>query len=325
MKVSILIPMYNAENYISDTIKSALNQTWQNIEIIVVDDGSTDKSYEIAKTFEYDDRVFIYKQINSGGCVARNLAFSKSTGDYIQYLDADDLLAVDKIELQMSKLKEFGYNNRTLCLGNYFTFNGNIVENKFSCTMSKLLQSYKPATDALIEIWNKNFNSFPYSSYLVPREIILRTRDWNTSLHRSQDSEFMARVISQSSEIIYVKKSLFYYRNTLNSLSRRTLTYKQIYSEFLVNITITDILINTYGNDKRILQLCGKRFAQFVYNYYPQNKKILDSLYNYIDQKSIKLNWDERGNVFKILNTLFGWKVAKYIITAKNNLKFKNK
>ena len=98
-KVSILIPLYNSENYIEETIQSCLNQTYENIEIIIVDDGSTDKSLQIAKSFE-SGKLKVYSQPNSGACKARNLAFEKSIGDYIQYLDADDLLSENKIENQ---------------------------------------------------------------------------------------------------------------------------------------------------------------------------------------------------------------------------------
>lgn len=98
--VSILIPCYNAEKWLAETLESALAQTWDNIEIIVVDDGSTDKSLAVAKQFE-PDGVKVISQANKGASAARNRAFQESQGDFIQYLDADDLLVPDKIELQV--------------------------------------------------------------------------------------------------------------------------------------------------------------------------------------------------------------------------------
>ncbi len=99
--VSILIPAYNAERWIAETLKSALGQTWKEKEIIVVDDGSTDGTYEIAKKFE-SPIVKVVRQENRGAAAARNKAYSICQGEYIQWLDADDLLARDKIELQMN-------------------------------------------------------------------------------------------------------------------------------------------------------------------------------------------------------------------------------
>src|SRR5579871_6111210 len=98
--VSILIPAYNAENWISDTLKSALAQTWPNKEIIVVDDGSRDRTREVAETFS-GAGVKVVSQKNAGASAARNHALRLCRGDYIQWLDADDLLAPDKITLQM--------------------------------------------------------------------------------------------------------------------------------------------------------------------------------------------------------------------------------
>ncbi|PYX04484.1 MAG: hypothetical protein DMG85_17690 [Acidobacteria bacterium] len=98
--VSILIPAYNAEPWIADTIRSTLRQTWPRTEIIIVDDGSRDRTFEIAQQFS-SDYVFVVTQENQGAAAARNRAFELCQGDYIQWLDADDLLWPDKIAKQM--------------------------------------------------------------------------------------------------------------------------------------------------------------------------------------------------------------------------------
>ncbi len=98
--VSILIPAYNAQEWIGETIRSALAQTWPRKEIIVVDDGSTDRTLDVARQFESAD-VKVVAHANQGAAAARNTAYSLSQGDFIQWLDADDLLSPDKIEGQM--------------------------------------------------------------------------------------------------------------------------------------------------------------------------------------------------------------------------------
>src|SRR5260370_35996593 len=102
--VSIVIPAYKAQKWIAAAICSAVAQTWQRKEIIVVDDGSTDQTLAIARRFE-SHGVSVVTQDNKGAAAARNKAFSLSQGDYIQWLDADDLLAPDKIARQMETLK----------------------------------------------------------------------------------------------------------------------------------------------------------------------------------------------------------------------------
>lgn len=100
--VSIVIPAYNAEKTILRTINSVLNQTYKNIEIIVVDDGSSDQTAKLVqKITNQDQRVILLKQANSGVAIARNLGINKSTGEYIAPIDADDIWFPDKIEKQL--------------------------------------------------------------------------------------------------------------------------------------------------------------------------------------------------------------------------------
>ncbi|MEP0918340.1 glycosyltransferase [Leptolyngbya sp. DQ-M1] len=103
-KVSILIPCYNADRWIAQAIDSALNQTYPYIEVIVVDDGSSDRSLEIIQS--YGDRIRWETQPNQGGNIARNRLLELSTGDWLQYLDADDYLLPQKIEQQVNHLTQ---------------------------------------------------------------------------------------------------------------------------------------------------------------------------------------------------------------------------
>lgn len=98
--VSILIPAFNAQNQIRGCIEFALAQTWSPKEIIVVDDESKDSTLEIARSYASPD-VHVTTQDNCGASSARNRALSLARGDYIQWLDADDLLAPDKISMQL--------------------------------------------------------------------------------------------------------------------------------------------------------------------------------------------------------------------------------
>ncbi len=97
-KVSIIIPVYNVEKYLERCVDSALNQTYKNLEIILVNDGSTDNSLEICKKYETENRVKIFSEENRGLPVARNLGVKKSSGDYIIFLDSDDWLDDNLIE-----------------------------------------------------------------------------------------------------------------------------------------------------------------------------------------------------------------------------------
>src|SRR5437867_1724217 len=102
--VSILIPAYNAEASIADTLRSALAQTWPRREIIVVDDGSRDQTLAVARQFASKD-VLVVTHENQGAAASRNKAFSLCQGDYIQWLDTDDLLSPDKVAKQLEASK----------------------------------------------------------------------------------------------------------------------------------------------------------------------------------------------------------------------------
>src|SRR5262245_5378391 len=104
--VSILIPCHNAEKYIGDTLESVFRQTWPVSEVIVVDDGSDDGSVVEIKRFKASG-VQLIEQENRGAGAARNRAYSASSGDFIQFLDADDLIDPTKIELQLARIIDF--------------------------------------------------------------------------------------------------------------------------------------------------------------------------------------------------------------------------
>jgi glycosyltransferase involved in cell wall biosynthesis len=116
--VSILLPAYNAEPWIAETIRSALGQTWPRKEIIVVDDGSTDQTRSIVQGF-VSKTVSVVTQENQGVCAARNKAYELCQGDYIQWLDADDLLSPDNIGRQMEVAEQRAWDKMMYSLDHH--------------------------------------------------------------------------------------------------------------------------------------------------------------------------------------------------------------
>ena len=99
VKISVIVPVYNCEDYLEESIRSILNQSFNDIEIICVDDGSTDDSLNILKELsKQDTRLKVYTQENQGASVARNNALEKASGDYIYFFDADDYAVEDCLE-----------------------------------------------------------------------------------------------------------------------------------------------------------------------------------------------------------------------------------
>jgi glycosyltransferase involved in cell wall biosynthesis len=204
--VSILLPAFNAERWLSDTLCSAVAQTWQPKEIIVVDDGSIDRTLAIARRFE-SESVRVLTQKNRGAAAARNNAFSHCRGDYIQWLDADDLLAPDKVSSQLQALGD-GCGGRTLISSSwgYFLYRpdqARFVPTPLWCDLSPV--------EWLIRKMGQNLH-MQTATWLVSRELTEAAGPWNTELSVDDDGEYFCRVLLASQGVRFVPESRVYYR-----------------------------------------------------------------------------------------------------------------
>jgi glycosyltransferase involved in cell wall biosynthesis len=204
--VSILIPAYNAGEWLADTLRSAVAQTWERKEIIVVDDGSKDQTLAIARKFE-SDSVRVFTQNNQGAAATRNKAFSLSQGDYIQWLDADDLLSTDKIARQMGVLEQCP-SRRMLASSAWGQFLFRYRRTQF--TPTALWGDLSPA-EWLICKMGQNLH-MQTATWLVSREMTEGAGPWNTELLGDDDGEYFCRVLLQSDGVKFVPEAKVYYR-----------------------------------------------------------------------------------------------------------------
>ena len=204
--VSILIPAFNAEHWIAETIVSAQSQTWPRKEIIVVDDGSRDRTKAIAKGFAGKDLV-VTTQPNQGAAAARNYAYSLCQGDYIQWLDADDLLSSDKIEKQMDHV-ERGVGTRTLLSSSWGRFMHRPARAIFMPTA--LWQDLSPVEWLLHkmddDVWMQT------STWLTSRYLAEAAGPWNAQTVADDDGEYFCRVLVASHGTRFVPEAKVYYR-----------------------------------------------------------------------------------------------------------------
>jgi len=204
--VSILIPAYNAQNWIAGTLCSALAQTWPSKEIIVVDDGSKDQTLEIARQFEaYGVRAVT--QRNQGAAAARNAAFSLSRGDYIQWLDADDLLSPEKVAKQMAVMQQLRSKHTLMSCGwGNFLYRYNraqFVPTPLWCDLSP--------TEWLVRKMAQNLH-MQTATWLVSRELTEAAGPWDTALLGDDDGEYFCRVLLKSDGVRFVRDARVYYR-----------------------------------------------------------------------------------------------------------------
>lgn len=206
--VSILIPAYNAEEWIGETIQSAMAQTWPHKEIIVVDDGSSDRTAEVARRFESREVAVVSNQ-NQGAAATRNHAFQISQGDYIQWLDADDLLAPDKIERQLAAVRDSG-SPRTLLSSPWAYFNYRTGCARFDPTA--LWQNLSPVEWLLRKMGGNLY--MQTATWLTSRELAQAAGPWDTRLLSDDDGEYFCRVLLASEGTRFVPESKVFYRIT---------------------------------------------------------------------------------------------------------------
>jgi glycosyltransferase involved in cell wall biosynthesis len=204
--VSILIPAYNSSAWIASTLRSAIAQSWPRTEIIVVDDGSTDDTFEVARGFERDG-VRVVRQPNSGAAATRNALFALSRGDYIQWLDADDLLSPSKIEFQMAALGG-GRDRRVLASCPWAYFSSRPSEARF--VPDDLWADLSPV-EWLLRKMGGNLH-MQTATWLTSRELAEEAGPWDPRLWVDDDGEYFSRVLLASSGTRFVPESRVYYR-----------------------------------------------------------------------------------------------------------------
>lgn len=305
--VSIIIPVYNSSKWLTQTIESAIDQTWSDIEIIIVDDGSTDNSLAIAKRFE-SKSIRVIHQENRGGSAARNSGFAESKGEYIQYLDSDDIIHPRKIEEQIIQLVD---KPGCVASGKFGNFIDNIETALFTNDLG--CSSYEKPIDWLVNA-NLGKAMFPPVVWLTPRSIIEKAGPWDESLTYNDDTEFFCRVLLNSAGIRYCPNSISYYRRGIASSVGSQKTEKAINSWLNSHRSVTKHLLKIEDSPSVRIS-CAKIYRHIIFSNYPKNKKVISECYKDLDLLGEKM-FDEfsRGKA-KVISKIFGWKFLKHLKT----------
>jgi len=213
--VSIIIPTYNRAGVIAETLESVLLQTYQNWECIIIDDTSTDNSFEIINNYIKRDSRFKFIVKNNkrkkGASASRNIGIENSAGDYIQFLDSDDLLHTEKIEYQISLLNENDGFAISTCQWERFEISTKEIES----FQTKADYKHFDDTEEYFKTIGKYGGFFPPEAFLISRELINFSGFWNENLTNNDDGEFFFRIISNASKIIFAQKSIVYHRKVV--------------------------------------------------------------------------------------------------------------
>jgi glycosyltransferase involved in cell wall biosynthesis len=205
--ISVLIPAYNAEGRLGQAIESALAQSWPRKEVIVVDDGSSDGTLDVAGSFSTNPGVQVISQENAGAANARNRALAAAQGDYIQWLDADDLLHPHKIRLQMESQTET-LEPRILFTSAWGSFYYCVSRARYR--PDGLWKTLGPI-EWLLRKFSRNLWMNP-ACWLVSRELTEAAGLWDERLVRDNDGEYLCRLVCNASQVRFVPEARCYYR-----------------------------------------------------------------------------------------------------------------
>jgi len=267
--VSILIAAYNAEEWIGYTLHSAVDQTWPRTEIIVVDDGSTDRTAEVARQFG----VTVVSTKNRGLSAAQNYAFSLSHGDYIQYLDADDLLAPDKIERQLAALRETD-SRRVLLSSPWAPFYYRTRRARF--IHNSLWRDLSPV-DWLIQKMSEGIH-MQNATWLVSRELALAAGPWDESLNYDQDGEFFCRVLLASEGTRFVPETGIYYRTSgtrsISYIGTSNTKRESLFRSMMLHVQY----LRSLEESERVRKACLTYLQIWYHTFYPGHMELVTKL-----------------------------------------------
>jgi len=209
-KVSVIIPTYNREEVVSRAIDSALNQTLSDIEIIVVDDASTDGTISVLESYGNQIRYFCHNH-NQGGSAARNTGISQAKGNYIAFLDSDDMWKPTKLESQINLLRQRSNDWVAAYCGFEQKRSNSLVE--FVDKKFPRKTGIEGGEELINDILARRFAHGGSSTLLVRRDVIQSMNGFDEQFQRHQDVEFLIRLLQQG-KLAYADEILVYKYNT---------------------------------------------------------------------------------------------------------------
>lgn len=303
--VSILIPAFNAQNWIRGCIESALAQTWPWKEIIVVDDGSRDSTLKIAESYASPD-LYVTTQDNCGASAARNRALSLAQGDYIQWLDADDLLAPDKIFRQLEGA-EPGISSRILLSGAWGRFHERPENSKFVPNM--LWENLDPKEWLYRKIDGNLWMAI--ESWLVSRRLTEMAGPWNESLSLDDDGEYFCRVLFNSSRIHFIPGSRCFCRRDNFGLSHNLNLNNQKLDSMEFSLFSSIRTIRTMEESQRTRDACLKLLNRLAIYYYPERLDIYRKMQSMAAELGGQINPPRLRPKYQLIQKIFGWRIGK--------------
>lgn len=281
-KISFVVPVYNAEKYLRRCLDSILIQTYSNIEVIIVDDGSTDDSGNICNEYKKQDaRVSVIHTVNQGVSAARNTALEHVTGEYILFVDSDDWIEKDMCKEMISYALAHNAKMVTSLAINRNEA-GDILDAEknlsWKSRVVNVVDDFSFLDDCVYGVvWGT----------LYKRECIREER-FDSDIYLGEDTLFYARAVKNSSEIVFLAQRFYNYVNYQNSTAHGKITDKK-----MTNLTAWDRICELYKDNPRIASTAkgayGRQCAYFLHRMCMIGQK--SKLYYNVFKKGMRDNW----------------------------------
>lgn len=312
--VSVIIPCRNGAAWLGDAIESCLGQTWQRLEIIVVDDASTDGSRDVARRYR-DRGVVTLDSPRRGASAARNVGLQRAGGDFIQFLDADDVLDRDKIRVQIERLA--GAPSGAIASGAWARFGVQPSEAVFKA--EPVWRDFSAPEEFLIASW-RGGGMMANFAWLIPRTLIEQAGPWDETLSVVDDGEYFCRVLLAASTVAFCARAHGFYRSgAAAGLSRRRDRAALVSAFTATDLCCRRLLERCSSPEAK--QACASNYLRFAYDVYPQARDLVARA----ERRAGELGGSELrpggGRPFQLLAKTFGWKFGKHCQWAWHRFK----
>lgn len=274
-KISVIIPVYNVEPYLRQCLDSVVNQTLKDIEIICIDDCSTDNSLEILKEYAQKDGriVLIHMEVNQGAYVARNKGLEVASGEYIGFVDPDDYIELNTYEVSYNTARQ---NDADIVVfgGKSFGKKNNWADKKLNTRKASYM------SDSYSALFNEN-GAFPYIwNKIYRRKMISESRIRFRSDRYGMDNVFCFMVFPIAKKILFVSNSFYHWRQRTNSATDTK--WNDINNKTWLSFNISKYISSEWkgrgyikGNELYLLRRIWQRFDEIIKNLDTETKKSL--------------------------------------------------
>ena len=233
MKVSIVIPVYNVDKYIGKCLESIINQTYKDIEIIVVDDGSTDSSLSIIKEYQKkDQRIIVITQKNAGGVLARKTGILKASGEYILVFDSDDWVELDTVERLVNYAKE--YKNIDIIKFNSIEEPKKKIRSVMNIGDKHLFEGDELKELINILVYSNNWNNI-WNAFIKKDLFDFNSFVYEKIVHKAEDLQLNLQILPKAKKVLVVNDVLYHYYINPTGITQK------IYPQKVIN-NLNDIL-----------------------------------------------------------------------------------